>query len=148
MTVDLTKLTVPFGSLPNHIRNQLLDWAYMGGAIEVFDTVLCRGWVEHDGASLRTDRIYRMKAAPAPDTEHAAPDRPELSRYWLVHGIGPANRKHTSRADAEAEALRLAKQHPDKTFVVLEAVSAVRSKASAIWCAMSEPAARSNEVPF
>jgi len=49
------------------------------------------------------------------------------SKFWMVYGIGqrqPAF-QHDSKALAEHEAKRLARNNPGVTFVVLEAVSAM-----------------------
>ena len=47
-------------------------------------------------------------------------------RFWMVHGdrTGPTNYRHTFREDAVHEAKRLARNSPDVTFYVLEAVAA------------------------
>jgi len=50
----------------------------------------------------------------------------DAMQYWLVHGDGPTNYRHASRAEAVIEAERLARRHPGQIFVVLEAVEAVR----------------------
>ena len=47
-------------------------------------------------------------------------------QFWMVHGDGPTNYRHASRASAVTEAERLARVHPGQIFVVLEAVEAVR----------------------
>lgn len=46
--------------------------------------------------------------------------------YWLVHGGGPTNHQHPTRAGAVREAERLARANPGQAFVVLEAVEAIR----------------------
>lgn len=48
------------------------------------------------------------------------------SRYWLVHGFGPANCRHETYESAAFEAKRLARLSPGETFTVLEAVKAFR----------------------
>ena len=48
------------------------------------------------------------------------------SRFWMVQGSGTARFRHESRAQAEAEATRLALSNPGETFFVMEAVAAVR----------------------
>ena len=51
------------------------------------------------------------------------------AKFWMVYGIGqraPAA-QHWTKDDAEAEARRLASQHPGITFVVLSAVGAFRT---------------------
>ena len=50
----------------------------------------------------------------------------EMNSYWMVHGDGPTNYRHDSRASAVTEAERLARQNPGRIFVVLEAVEAIR----------------------
>lgn len=45
-------------------------------------------------------------------------------RYWLVHGNGPTNHRHDTEASAIAEAKRLARLCPGRTFFVLEAKKA------------------------
>jgi len=49
-----------------------------------------------------------------------------MNLFWMVHGAGPANHRHASRASAVTEAERLARANPGQVFVVLEAVEAVR----------------------
>lgn len=49
-----------------------------------------------------------------------------LEPYWLVHGAGPTNYRHESKASAVREAERLARENPRQAFVVLEAVEAIR----------------------
>lgn len=49
---------------------------------------------------------------------------PSTPNYWLVHGNGPADKKHGSFELAQAEALRLCDKHPGKVFAVLEVKSA------------------------
>lgn len=50
----------------------------------------------------------------------------EMSPYWMVHGGGPTNYRHDTRASAVEEAERLARSNPGRVFVVLEAVEAIR----------------------
>ena len=45
-------------------------------------------------------------------------------RFWMVKGAGPTNYRHDTRAEAEAEAERLARCSPGECFYVLEAVTA------------------------
>ncbi len=55
---------------------------------------------------------------------------PSLTQFWMVHGIGqrgPAYR-HLSRDSAEREAKRLAVEHPEITFVVLETCAAFKAE--------------------
>lgn len=47
-------------------------------------------------------------------------------QFWMVHGDGPTNYRHATRAEAVTEAERLARSNPGRIFVVLEAVEAVR----------------------
>lgn len=47
-------------------------------------------------------------------------------RFWMVKGAGPASACHGSRAGAEREAERLARQNPGTLFYVLEAVACHR----------------------
>lgn len=56
-------------------------------------------------------------------------DRQMTYRFWMVYGEGQRapTYKHDSRASAEAEALRLARQHPGIAFYALCAVSAAGS---------------------
>lgn len=49
----------------------------------------------------------------------------EMNLFWMVHGDGPTNHRHASRASAVTEAERLARFNPGCVFVVLEAVEAV-----------------------
>lgn len=53
----------------------------------------------------------------------------EVSKYWLVHGQGPANFKHYSKLSASTEAQKLAKKFPHKVFTVLEVVDAFVAEA-------------------
>jgi len=48
------------------------------------------------------------------------------TRYWMVHGSGPANAMHTTYESAKQEAQRLARCSPGTTFFVLQAVRAFR----------------------
>ncbi|SFV11835.1 MULTISPECIES: DUF2188 domain-containing protein [unclassified Methylobacterium] len=50
----------------------------------------------------------------------------DLEPYWLVHGTGPTNYAHPTKASAIREAERLARENPGQAFVVLEAVEAIR----------------------
>ena len=50
----------------------------------------------------------------------------QLEPYWLVHGAGPTNHRHGTKAGAIREAERLARENPGQAFVVLEAVEAIR----------------------
>lgn len=53
-------------------------------------------------------------------------DNPQ--RFWMVQGDGPARYRHYTRASAETEAHRLARENPGRIFFVLETVSAVRRR--------------------
>lgn len=44
-------------------------------------------------------------------------------KFWMVKGRGPASYCHDSRASAEHEAKRLARENPGELFAVLEAVT-------------------------
>lgn len=48
-------------------------------------------------------------------------------KYWMVHcpQEGVPTRTHNTYESAEAEAYRLARKHPNRVFIVLEAVTAV-----------------------
>lgn len=50
----------------------------------------------------------------------------DVQPYWLVHGDGPTNYRHPTRASADAEAERLARMNPGQVFVVLGSVEAFR----------------------
>ena len=50
----------------------------------------------------------------------------QIELYWLVHGAGPTNHRHETKAAAIREAERLARENPGQAFVVLEAVEAIR----------------------
>lgn len=47
-----------------------------------------------------------------------------MSQFWMVHGTGPCNFRHTTRQAAEREADRLARANPGTMFFVTEAISA------------------------
>ncbi len=51
-----------------------------------------------------------------------------MDPFWMVYGLGQGQPtfRHPSAYLATREAERLARQHPGKTFVVLEAIGAVR----------------------
>lgn len=53
----------------------------------------------------------------------AIPTRP----FWMIHGIGRGapTHMHWSRYEADQEAKRLARKHPETCFVVLESVAAM-----------------------
>ena len=53
-------------------------------------------------------------------------DRNEPKAIWMVAGSGPSSMRHASRAIAEQEAKRLARQNPDQWFVVMQAISGHR----------------------
>lgn len=44
--------------------------------------------------------------------------------FWMVKGDGPSSVVHLDRSVAEAEAKRLARENPGKTFYVMQAVVA------------------------
>lgn len=50
----------------------------------------------------------------------------DVTKFWMVHGIGQGAPRycHAKKADAQAEAARLAQQCPGIIFVVLAAVDA------------------------
>lgn len=50
--------------------------------------------------------------------------------FWMIYGIGcgaPTHR-HANEGDAKREAERLARSSPGTTFVILEAIAAVRKR--------------------
>lgn len=49
-----------------------------------------------------------------------------MTPFWMVHGDGPTNYRHATRAAAIAEAERLARHNPGTVFVVTESVEAIR----------------------
>jgi len=49
-----------------------------------------------------------------------------LEQFWMVAGNGPCNYRHGSQDEAEREAKRLARLHPDCWFFVVETISAHR----------------------
>ncbi|KNY20373.1 hypothetical protein [Methylobacterium sp. ARG-1] len=69
-----------------------------------------------------------------------------MNLFWMVHGDGPANHRHGSRASAVTEAERLARANPGKVFVVLEAVEAVR-KIDVERVELRQPGARTPQWP-
>jgi hypothetical protein len=54
----------------------------------------------------------------------------EMNPFWMVYGLGQGQPtwKHSSAHAATKEAERLARLHPGKTFIVLEAIGAVRKR--------------------
>jgi hypothetical protein len=46
--------------------------------------------------------------------------------FWMVLGEGRPNYRHTTIESARAEAERLARQHPEREFFVLESVAMVK----------------------
>lgn len=54
----------------------------------------------------------------------------EMNPFWMVYRLGQNQPtwKHPSAHAATQEAERLARLHPGKTFVVLEAIAAVRKR--------------------
>lgn len=46
--------------------------------------------------------------------------------FWMVKGAGPAKAIHGTRADAEREADRLARNNPGEAFYVLQAIACHR----------------------
>lgn len=75
-------------------------------------------------------------------------------RFWMVHGdgTGPTNYRHEAYQHARNEAKRLARQCPDTTFYVLEAVSAhVKIDVQDMTIQGSSPSALpvdDDEIPF
>lgn len=51
-----------------------------------------------------------------------------MEPFWMVYGLGQdaPTFKHPTAYQATREAERLARQNPGKTFIVLEAIGAVR----------------------
>lgn len=49
-----------------------------------------------------------------------------MKQIWMVKGLGPSHYVHRTRAEADAEAVRLARENPGTPFYVLEAVMAYR----------------------
>ena len=52
--------------------------------------------------------------------------RQDMQQFWMVQGDGPARVRHSSRAIAEREAQRLARENPGAVFYVMEAVAGHR----------------------
>lgn len=50
-----------------------------------------------------------------------------MSKFWMVKGVGPTNHQHTTEESARKEAHRLANQHPNCPFYVMEAKYFVRA---------------------
>ena len=55
-----------------------------------------------------------------------------MEKFWMVLGNNAPKAKHSTREKADREAERLARQHPDTTFFVLEAVACVKI-ADVVW---------------
>jgi len=51
-----------------------------------------------------------------------------IKRFWMVKrdGYGPCNIQHTTRWTAIGEAQRLARENPDASFYVLEAIGVAK----------------------
>lgn len=90
------------------------------------------------------DRLFRDK----PQDVEAADANPEMSTFWMVYGVGQRSPtvRHWSPDIAKTEALRLAKAHPDITFVVLEATAAFRSEPRLIEFSVNVDAG--DDIPF
>jgi hypothetical protein len=74
-------------------------------------------------------------------------------RFWMVLGAGRPTVKHSSFEAAYSEAKRLARAHMEETFVVLEAVTAVRKSefTTVTYRAPSSaaaPAVDDKDIPF
>ncbi|WP_457797615.1 hypothetical protein [Methylocystis sp. S23] len=50
----------------------------------------------------------------------------KIEIFWMVHGDGPTNVRHSCREIAEREAERLARNNPGHPFYVLRAVARYR----------------------
>lgn len=50
-----------------------------------------------------------------------------MKKFWMVKGAGPTSHQHPTKESAVKEAERLANQHPNCPFYVMEAMSYSRS---------------------
>lgn len=74
-----------------------------------------------------------------------------ISKFWMVYGMGSrgSSFQHHSRAQAEAEARRLAKLNPGTTFVVLAAVDAFEASEPVVETVKVKKPCRSDDgIPF
>jgi DNA-binding GntR family transcriptional regulator len=69
-----------------------------------------------------------------------------MRKFWMVWNINNRSPvyQHYSLDDATREAARLARVNPDSIFVVLEAVSACKTKSPLEWITLPE----SDDIPF
>ena len=61
-------------------------------------------------------------------------------QFWLVWKLGgrAPRHLHLDEGAAQQEAMRLALAHPNKTFIVLRAIEAMRADEHGALCAISE----------
>lgn len=68
------------------------------------------------------------------EVAEAVLDTPKALKFWMVYGVGTRSPtfQHCSKADAQAEAKRLAALNPDVLFVVLAAVDGYATEIPAV----------------
>ncbi len=74
-------------------------------------------------------------AEPERSTLYRSEPERTLYRLWCVEGGGVWERAHEvfqPRAEAEKRAIEIARQHPERTYVVMQAVSAFRTAPMAV----------------
>ncbi|HEB13387.1 MAG TPA: hypothetical protein ENI13_00220 [candidate division CPR3 bacterium] len=64
----------------------------------------------------------------------------KMNKFWMVwrEGTYPPQKKHDTKNSAKVEAARLAMQHPDIDFTVLESIGGYR-KPTVFWTPHEEP---------
>lgn len=75
----------------------------------------------------------------------------EISKFWMVYGVGQrgSTYQHRSKAQATAEAERLARLNPGATFVVLAAVDAFSAAQPVVESVkIKKPARGDDGIPF
>lgn len=74
-----------------------------------------------------------------------------MEPFWMVYGLGQGapTWKHRSAHEATKEAERLARANPGKTFIVLEAIGAVRKlEVEVIPIGRGTAADLADDIPF
>jgi hypothetical protein len=74
----------------------------------------------------------------------------EITKFWMVYGVGQrgSTYQHRSKAQATAEAERLASLNPGSTFVVLAAVGAFSAARPVVETVKIRKPEKDDGIPF